>query len=338
MTKEPVAPAVTSTEVPAQAGVSILFAIAAASCLAIALTLRTAGFQPWLLAMVHLATLAALAILVLSDVRHHRDPSLSLLAFLTSVAVGPLGPAGTALLSLAQRGRSQPPPLLAEWYERISMSTAVDPVARLSDDVSVGRSINLNGVKPASFPVVIEAGTLAERQAVLGLIARRFHPDYLPVLQSALKSPEPVIRVQAAAVAAHVRQAISRLYQRCVADLGEASADPADALALMQRLEALIDSGLLDEGDRQRGLEIANRLGDVVISGLRSGTRASQAMTRGPAALDDTLERLLLRRRQFSVLRSHRSEKRILQRHAVARVRRLGSPVGLVPAAMERAV
>jgi hypothetical protein len=246
-----------------------------------------------------------------------------LLALLAGFAIGPTGIAGAIALGICQR-RAARLTLLEQWYERISLATTVDPVSRLSDDIAAGRSINLDGAMPRSFLTLIETGTMAERQAVLGMIARRFHTDYLPVLKTALTSPEASIRVQAAAVAAHIRPAISRSLAECIAQVSTASTNATASLAMLQKIHTLAESGLLDEGDRQRIEHVGERLGDIVLSSLRTRTTQRANLLAATPGEEEALERLLIRHGQFGALRSHRATTRVLGPRARARVRRIG--------------
>ena len=272
----------------------------------------------------------AMALLVMHVVRIRRrggTTTMAMLALLTTAAVGPAGAIGTAAIALLTARGQRPSGLLEAWYERISLSVTVDRDTQICDDVGSGRTLNLDGAKPASFLSVIVDGTIAERQTVLGIIARRFHPDYLPMLKLALRSPEAVIRVQAAAVAAHVRPNVSAAFRTAVAGLEAASGSVGGALGLMRALDSLIDSGLLDEGDRRQAVAASGRLGDVVQSYLARGEL--RLRFRRPieeaVSLEDTLERLLLRRGQFPALRAARSTRRVLEKRPLARVRRIAT-------------
>ena len=314
--------------VPSQRVMQIL-AIGFAELVAIYVVWRAIGWHLPVLLGVHLLALAALALQLRHCLRRGDDTSLPLLALLGSFAVGPAGAIGAGCVELLVRSGARDGHLLEDWYERISLSTTIDRVTRHCDNVSIGRTIDLRAGAPASFLARIESGTLAERQAILGLVARRFHVAYLPVLQAALRSPEPMIRVQAAAVASHVRPMVDQLFKGAIADLSVAATHPEGALRLLERLEALTASGLLDESDRLRGLEIQARLGDVVLSGVSLPRLANRAATlaNDPSA-NATFERLLIARRRFADLRSHRSSRMALRNRPHARIRRLG----LVPA------
>lgn len=315
------------TEAP-RSGVSTLLALLAAASIEISAFVGIALAAPrqwWLLVPLHLLIVAGLALHVVLLRRRGRETTFAMLGTLGLAAVGPLGALGSMTLALLSGRRGPDTGLLEAWYDRIAMSVAVDPVSRFCDNVSSGRTINLEANAPPSYAVVVASGTLAERQNVLGLIARRFHPDYLPVLASALRSSEPVIRVQAAAVAAHVRPAIARLFREAVASLPAASTTAATALALLRDFESMNESGLLDESDRRQGVDIIERLGDVVLSRVTAGDAPvpRTATLEERMALEDTLERLFLRRQRYSELRTSRNARRVLSGRRTARIRRM---------------
>ena len=135
---------------------------------------------------------------------------------------------------------------------RIAFSTKTNPVSRLAETIAIGRTVNLAAPLPSSFMDVIERGSLSERQTVLGLIARRFNVDYLPALHLALRSPEPIIRVQAAAVAAHIRGDLNAKVLSELARCLDAAVQPGDALRVAGRIDLAIASGLVEEAERPR--------------------------------------------------------------------------------------
>jgi hypothetical protein len=233
---------------------------------------------------------------------------------------------GTAILALGGRRAAPPSPLITQWYARIALSTTVAPEERLCDDVSVGRTLDLDARPPVSYPDAMTSGSLADRQAILGHIARHFHPAYLATLKFALASREPLIRVQAAAVAAQIAPKVRDHFHYCAAEAELSPAHPLRALAVLGNLEALIESGLLDETDRLTAETLVERLGDTVLAGLGRGPFALPFATDVALAaeLDAHLERLLMARRRFADLRTHRTAQRLRLRYPHSRLQRLG--------------
>ncbi len=304
-----------------------LIAALAVELLGLAVILKLGREALWLIVPLHLLVILALAWNVGRLRRTGCDTTLAMLGCLTVAAVGPAGALGVLVLTALDRHAGDRR-LLAAWYERIALSVAVDPVTRFCDDVGSGRMIDLGAPTPPSYAAVMTSGSLVERQSALGNIARRFHPDYLPVLSQALNSPEPVIRVQAAAVAAQIRPEAGRAFRTAVESLPETTLTAVDALSLLGTFEKLIDSGLLDEGDRRHGLDIVERLGDVVLAHVSRGEAAlpRRLPIETAAALEATFENLLIRRRRFAELRQHRSARAVLAGRPRASIRRLAMP------------
>jgi hypothetical protein len=280
-------------------------------------------------ALLRLAALASLVVLFVLTRRSGGDTTRILLALLATAVAGPVGTLGAVFVGSARQRAETRSALVQGWYDRIAMATATDPDVRLCDDVGVGRTLNLAASLPPSYPTVMASGPLAERQTILGHIARSFDPAYLPTLRIALDSPEPVLRVQAAAVAAHIAPEL----RRALTGLLAAAAEPGShgmgpALDLLAGLDLLVTSGLLDETERKQASAAAARLGDAVVVGLDARPLAALAHAGDVAALavrQSTLERLLIERRRFAELRTLRGARRIGVRHPTARLRRIGA-------------
>lgn len=191
--------------------------------------------------------------------RSGRDPTVAALQTISIAVLGPVGAVLSAVFLLGVDRRPAPSPTLDAWYERISLTLRHDAVQELADDVSIGRSVDAATPFPRSYSEVFGSGTLKEQQTALGLIARKFHPNYLPPLRVALASREPVIRAQAAAVAARVRAEMGAN----IRDIDRRSLGPApDALSPAEaaHIKACAASGLMDEGDRVLALSLLARL------------------------------------------------------------------------------
>lgn len=281
----------------------------------------------WLgLVLSHAAVVALLAAWTWQVARASGDCAMPLLLTIAVAAAGPVGAlAGLAVVVLTAR-RGDDPKLLQDWYQRIALAAETDDVTRLCEQVATGRTASLAGAAPASFVAIMQSGSLDERQAALGLVARNFHPDYLPVLVLALKSPEPVIRVQAAAVATRCRADLRALVDRHARGL-----DPRDgsaALSAAAELDAAIASGLLDEGDSIRAGVVAARL----------KAHGAAAAVRRPLVAIPILDRqaseaMLIAQRRFADLRVARRLAAVSDGGRY-RVRRPGR--GVAPAAVGR--
>lgn len=195
---------------------------------------------------------------LLGERRPGDDITARALIVMATAAAGPVGALCGLFFARAARPPAAVSPLLGDWYRRIALSAEIDPVTELCDNVGSGRTMNLASPVPQSFLSVMISGAIADQQTALGLIARRFHPDYLPALARALKSSEPVVRVQAAAVVARIRDQLQRRVRTRIAEL-DATVRKPDAAAALGELAKAVASGLLDATDRVRAEAILAR-------------------------------------------------------------------------------
>lgn len=230
-----------------------------AECAAVVAAMRNTIGLPVLL-VVHLGLVAALALLQWRQVRTCADGGLALLGVVAMLATGPFGAICALIMPMLTRRDPVSEALLPSWYDRIALSAEQSKFTRLSDRIAIGRAANLAAPLPIPFVELFKSGPLAEQQAALGLIARAFHPGYLPVLKMALDSPEPVIRVQAAAVAARIRGPLNAH----MADLFARAADPllaaGGAIELASDMKAAIDSGLLEAEEQSTAVGVRDGL------------------------------------------------------------------------------
>ena len=221
------------------------------------------------------------------------------------LAVAVAGPVGAVLVTVAvlrTRFERAHPELLAAWYERIALAGDIDDVTRLADTVAMGRALQTTQDVPRAFSAVMSEGTLADRQTALGLIARQFSPSYAPALRAALVGGEPLIRVQAAAVAVKIRAEIktslrAALHEAARLGAGQASACAQASLALRQS----IDTGLLDDDDK-----VAGEAAVVRLVGLASAVAGIPADDSIDHPLREHLASELLRQGKFAAFRALR--------------------------------
>jgi len=149
----------------------------------------------------HIAVLVGLFVILTMSTNRGRDLNLLSLLLLITLATGPLGAFGCAIMSLALIVKQMSKRRLDDWYSKISGYSEHDPIVDLYENIESGRQPLDENTSPQSFGVILQNGTLVQQQTALGLIARHFNKDFLPVLTMALRSPNAIIRVQAAAVA-----------------------------------------------------------------------------------------------------------------------------------------
>jgi hypothetical protein len=258
---------------------------------------------------VHVAVVAVLLARVRVAQQAGEDTSAAILMMMTTAVVGPLGALGSLVVFALAPTTPKPSRLLADWYSHIARSMETSDAMRIADQVSSGRAIDLSARAPGSFVALMEQNGLSEQQNALGLIARRFDLDYLSALQAALKSTEPVIRVQAAAVAASIREQLARNAHQLMAQADESQLSLGGLLHCFSRLERCHSSGLMEESDRVAVRATADKVEQRCLDGFDASIAdgSATALSKEPAAV---LEGLLIRHGlygQLRRLRHHRS-------------------------------
>ncbi|MGD9784909.1 MAG: hypothetical protein AB7E80_12070 [Hyphomicrobiaceae bacterium] len=309
----------------------VKFALAAAAVELAVAAVGVSGVVPPSVALFwHLAVVGFLALML---VRRRVAGADLTAATLTLIAVSVSGPVGAVMALAAQAALARSAggtDLLDAWYRRIGRSRDLDAPTRLSDRIAAGRTIDVAAPLPRSFREVMLAGSLADQQAALGLVARRFDIAHLPMLKIALCSDVPVIRVQAAAVAAHVRPDLAQLTDAAIGKAGRiatlagsrgmAAAELLDAASTLETLEAARVSGLIDSPKARAAEQAAARLVgafDAVTAVLPYRTSEVGDVGR----LLDSLEARLADAGAFGALRTLRRRRRLASKGFV-RLRR----------------
>jgi hypothetical protein len=257
---------------------------------------------------VHLALVAALFARVRVAQQAGEDTSAAVLTLLTTAVVGPLGALGSLLVLALTATTPKPSRLLVDWYSHIARSMETNDATRIADQVSSGRAIDLSAPAPGSFVTLMERNGLSEQQNALGLIARRFDLDYLSALQAALKSGEPVVRVQAAAVAASIREQLAENAHQLMVQAAESQLSLEVLLHCFSRLEKSHSSGLMEERDRvvvrATADKVERRCLEAFDASMANGSAAALAKE---AAV--VLEGLLVRHGLYDQLRRFRHHR-----------------------------
>ena len=209
--------------------------------LGLALALDRLSMDVWI------ACHASVVVLLAMLWRCGRGASLRLMpvGFVAVFFAGPLGAAGHLLLTALLRFHTQQNDLLTQWHAKLAGAKQRDSYQVLFQSIASGRAIGCTTSPTRNFADLAVHGGVEEKQKMLGLIAVKYHPDFLPVLKLALRDREPVVRVQAAA-------AFSKLRLKFKSQLSQALQTPkvepfgADHQKLVRDLQDCIDSGFLD--------------------------------------------------------------------------------------------
>ena len=322
---------------PAPAALLVLLTVGVADTAVMVAAARSLISGPQTI-LLHLGIVALAAALLGRRAVSGDDGGVILLGLLTILATGPFGAFGALVLTWLVRRNAGTEARLAGWYERIALSASQDDFTTLSDRVAIGRSANLAAPPPSLFLDLFRNGPIAEQQSALGLIARAFHPGYLPALKIALESTEPVIRVQAAAVAARVRSPLQAYITGQIRCAANPSISAAEAIEICDQLDSAITSGLLEEGGRVEAISVHEALlartfarADAVAR--NAAARIPQTSKRGSAEAADAYAAHLLAEGRLADFRAARLKIRrpLFGRycHRVVHARPAGSRVRL---------
>lgn len=311
------APAATPLPVHALSGREAVAAAFALAAEALVVLLAFSADVPFLWTVAcHAAVVGIVGLILFYGRAADGDPTVAELIFLVVLVAGPAGAvASLAALAFVDHAGAGPH-VLDAWYARLSRASHADVSREMTDRVVAGRVLRSDAAQPVDFEDVIASGTLAERQAALGLMARRVHTDFAPALQAALRSDEPVVRVQAAAVVARVRADLKTRIKALLA-VSDPHASPltiADAAELVR----LAGCSLVDRADGDKCRKAATEILQVALPTTHDVRAVSASATRETAAM---VERFLVssgRHRDFRVAR--RVHDLVVNRHY--RVRR----------------
>ena len=104
-----------------------------------------------------------------------------------------------------------------------------------------------NSLRITSFRDTMAAGTIDQKQALLGLIARRFSPSFAPALHQALQDPVPAIRVQAASAVASIEARYAGRTFDLTKRAEKSGGKPDDVRALAEHFVEFAESGIAEQ-------------------------------------------------------------------------------------------
>ncbi len=216
-----------------------------------ALVRAVQGLESWLVTVAFHVVLSAVAagLLIQRAPRHH---GFVLVGILCSLFAGPLAALAFAGVSLLMQSR--PSTVRGEdvmsGMAMIAQMKPRDGATILHGQLRDGRARSTHSGRLEHFPSVMKEGALPAKQAILGLIGRKYHPSYFPVLRLALSSADMSVRVQAAAVFTKLRGAFRLQFNQVLASTSIAG--DRDLKSTIEKIEVLSQctaSGFLDASE-----------------------------------------------------------------------------------------
>lgn len=213
--------------------------------------------------LTHLGCSALSILQAISSGSPPRRQALLLAVFATFL--GPVGTAGVFLstvLEFSFRPHASP---FEEWFETIfppededGRQAFLDLLGTSEDPLQTSKRLN-------SFRDTITSGSIENKQALLGLIARRFSPAFAPALRQALQDPVPAIRVQAAAATAAIESRFADTTFKLTEQTKKPGAKLEDHTALALHLISFAESGISEEQRAAEAITTAQNHLEVVL-------------------------------------------------------------------------
>ena len=183
-----------------QADVLVALATSAASLAVLVYGMSAVASAP-IFIVLHLAVLVGPAAFLRMRMRSGGDLTVPVLLLIATFAAGPVGALGCAVMALTLWRQSPSPARLQDWYDYIAGVVARTRLTRIYDELASGRLPSDPAAKVPRFGPILESASVERQQRVLGVIGRRYHAEFRPVLRKALRNSNGFIRAQAAAVA-----------------------------------------------------------------------------------------------------------------------------------------
>jgi hypothetical protein len=232
LASEPVSPQLNEPRLEVGPGDVLVALLTAACSLAVLAYGLSAIASVTVFVLLHLAALIIPAAFLGFRARRNGELTVPVVLLLATFAAGPVGALGCALMALALWRQGPSPLRLQDWYDYIAGVVARGRLTRIHDELRSDRLLADPAAQVPRFRPILHGTSIEEQQRVLGVIGRRYHPDFRPVLRKALRNKDGFIRAQAAAVASRLDiEEKNRLWSSGSRDPGGPSDDALDVEA-----------------------------------------------------------------------------------------------------------
>ncbi|MFO0390132.1 MAG: tetratricopeptide repeat protein [Alphaproteobacteria bacterium] len=180
-----------------------------------------------------------------------REGRFFLLLFVSTLAMGVFGAAGTllsALLHIWYMRYAQP---FTVWFNSIFPSPVTNESQQIYDDIQVGRDESSKPYSVVPFLDVIWYGNEAQKRMALSKMTSRFHPTFAPAFKKALGDSSNSIRIQAATAISKIENQFMHRMMKLNQLHNEQPKNPVITLALAEHFDDYAFTGILDD-DRER--------------------------------------------------------------------------------------
>jgi len=190
----------------------------------------------------------------------------TLLLALATLGMGPAGAAGVFLCTIFEMCFRPFATPFTEWFASIFPEEGDKTRQGFLELLHTSEDPVTTSLRISSFRDTMATGTIEQKQALLGLIARRFTPAFAPALHQALADPVPAVRVQAAAAVAAIEGRFAERTFELQARANRAGASMGDHYSLAHHLIAFSDAGIAEPQRVDEARNLALKELDTVLS------------------------------------------------------------------------
>ncbi len=180
-----------------------------------------------------------------------RESRFFLLLFISTLAMGVFGAAGTllgALLHIWYMRYAQP---FTVWFNSIFPSPVTEVSQQIYEDIQVGRDEASKPYSVVPFLDVIWYGNESQKRMALSKMTSRFHPSFAPAFKKALGDSSNSIRIQAATAISKIENQFMHRLMKLNKLHNEQPKNPTITLAIAEHYDDYAFTGILDD-DRER--------------------------------------------------------------------------------------
>ena len=175
------------------------------------------------------------------DVRY-----LGILTVMTAF-LGPFGPGGTLFVMISREASKRRALSFKEWYASLFPEQESTFAEDIYDRIVATRQESTLGTKVIPFVDVLTTGSVPQKQTVISLVTKHFHPTLAPTLLRALQDEANAVRVQAASSMAQIENRFNVKEQELTKAFKERPSDENLMRELAAHFDEYAHTGLLDK-------------------------------------------------------------------------------------------
>lgn len=207
----------------------------------------------------HSITLLILVAFLYWVYRQKENLLYPLLLLVSALGAGPFGLGAFFLMAILRPVFSLFASSTALWFEGLFPEKNLPLFEEITQRIKSHWDDYSHQSETSSFPNLFTYGSLSDKQKVLDAIIENFQPSYSLILKEALKDPENVVRIQAAAIITKINTDFENKMKRLEKLHLESPKDLDILLQLAEHTDAYAFSGILSDLEQSEAASLAVR-------------------------------------------------------------------------------